>query len=436
MKQFIPIFSVMVSGIILIYLFTAASITAPSDEVFIIPDSVRKILEKSCIECHNSRSKNKRALKKLDFDELNNIKTYQIIGKMVNVAEVVVNNDMPPRRFIKKYPGKALTYKDRQIIVNWVNELTAQPRQALVTLDSQLEDLVIRSANFLYENQKSNLAVLEFFNQEGNFTKLGRYISDELTTRLFYTEGLKVKERHAINNLLLQNQMVPTDTITGESAKKLGEILDVDAIIYGTIADLPSSVRLSSRLISSDSGQVISEISVDIPKDEKVGFLLSEIIEKPFDLHTPKKSTKPKSVEPAPLPFVEKGGFIFELVDASVVDSTLLCRFKVTNPGDNHKDFRMRAWFKEAGNTVAIDDSGKEYYISAAKFDGKLVKEMFNVHKTIKTIYAGTTLNLEISFKDENSSPKNATKISSLKIISEIEPWFTVEFRNIPLKKK
>lgn len=435
MKQIILLLSFFAFGFTLISLFTAASISTPVDNAVVIPDSIQQIFEKSCIECHNSNSKNKRSRKKLEFDRLMNFKTYQIVGKMVDVAEVIVRNDMPPRRFVKKHPEKALTYKDRQLLVKWVNELTEQPKRAQVTFDSQLDELNSQIAKSLTLHNKSTIAVLDFSDTLGNITNLGRYISAELSTRLYFVGEKKVFNRQHINEIVKNSKLSFTGPIDDTIAMKIGKLLGVDAIAYGFLDNEGSVINVNTRLLSADSGKVLTVASVDIPKEEKVTALFSQTVTTISEVFAKSKRPKPvpaKSLEP---PVVEKGGLVFELLNAHLEDSAVVCVLKITNPGENHKEFQMRAWFKEDGNTVVYDDLGNAYYISAAKFDNKMVTEMFNVHKTSKTIYAGTSLNLEIHFKDAEYSPKKAKKIKVLKIISEIEPWYTVEFLNVPLNK-
>ncbi len=86
-----------------------------------IPDNVQAILDNSCYGCHNSDSKNLKGKKKLDFDKLNDLKTYKAIGKLTDVAESVTENDMPPKKFLKKHPERALTDEQKEVLTSWAN---------------------------------------------------------------------------------------------------------------------------------------------------------------------------------------------------------------------------------------------------------------------------------------------------------------------------
>ncbi len=86
-----------------------------------IPDNVQAILDNSCYGCHNSDSKNLKGKKKLDFDKLNDLKTYKAIGKLTDVAETVAENEMPPKKFLNKYPERALTDEQKEVLTSWAN---------------------------------------------------------------------------------------------------------------------------------------------------------------------------------------------------------------------------------------------------------------------------------------------------------------------------
>ncbi len=87
-----------------------------------IPDDVQAIIDNSCYGCHSSESKNMKGKNKLNFDKLNDIKTYKAIGKLTDIAETVIENDMPPKKFLKKYPERALTDEQKELLANWAGE--------------------------------------------------------------------------------------------------------------------------------------------------------------------------------------------------------------------------------------------------------------------------------------------------------------------------
>lgn len=88
-------------------------------EGFTIPDDVNQIFEKSCYGCHNMESSNEKGKKKLMIDELSNLSKAKLVGKLGDIGEVVAKNDMPPKKFLEKYPDKALTDDEAKRLKEW-----------------------------------------------------------------------------------------------------------------------------------------------------------------------------------------------------------------------------------------------------------------------------------------------------------------------------
>ena len=86
---------------------------------FSIPEDVQAVIDNSCYGCHNSDSKNIKGKGKLKFDELGELKTYKLVGKLGNIADVIKEDDMPPKKFLKNYPDKELTQEQKDLVINW-----------------------------------------------------------------------------------------------------------------------------------------------------------------------------------------------------------------------------------------------------------------------------------------------------------------------------
>ncbi len=91
----------------------------PPEETISIPEDVQGILDKSCFGCHNVESGNDKGKKKLMLDELTSLSKVKLIGKMGDIAEAVEENEMPPEKFLSKYPDKALTDDEAKRLKEW-----------------------------------------------------------------------------------------------------------------------------------------------------------------------------------------------------------------------------------------------------------------------------------------------------------------------------
>lgn len=86
------------------------------------PDSVGKILETSCFDCHSDASSNEKARTKINFTKWNNLKDAQKVGKTQDISDVVQKGDMPPAKYTAKFPERALGQEQKDLIIKWAAE--------------------------------------------------------------------------------------------------------------------------------------------------------------------------------------------------------------------------------------------------------------------------------------------------------------------------
>jgi len=91
-------------------------------EGFAIPEDVNQIFEKSCFGCHNVEASSDKAKKKLLIDQLADLSKAKLVAKLGNIGEVVEENEMPPEKFLAKYPDNALTEDETKRLKEWAQE--------------------------------------------------------------------------------------------------------------------------------------------------------------------------------------------------------------------------------------------------------------------------------------------------------------------------
>ena len=115
----------LLSGFVLITAFISTDQYLPQDDTasaFVIPEEVNEILQNKCFDCHNIEAEGEKAKEKLLLDELADLKKSKQISKLDAIAEVCENKDMPPEKFIAKYPEQALTDDEAKLILDWANK--------------------------------------------------------------------------------------------------------------------------------------------------------------------------------------------------------------------------------------------------------------------------------------------------------------------------
>jgi len=90
-------------------------------ESIVIPDDVWAVFDNKCYGCHNSESKNSKSKGKLNFDKFKDDRysKSKIISKLGKIAKDVHKNEMPPKKFLAKYPDKTLTAEESKLIIDW-----------------------------------------------------------------------------------------------------------------------------------------------------------------------------------------------------------------------------------------------------------------------------------------------------------------------------
>jgi hypothetical protein len=83
-------------------------------------EDVQTIIDNSCFGCHHTDSKNDKGKKKLNFDSFGgDYSSIKSASKLKEIAEVVSEEEMPPKKFLEHYPEKALTDDQKSILSQW-----------------------------------------------------------------------------------------------------------------------------------------------------------------------------------------------------------------------------------------------------------------------------------------------------------------------------
>ncbi|MEI7637764.1 MAG: FlgO family outer membrane protein [Syntrophus sp. (in: bacteria)] len=157
------------------------------------------------------------------------------------------------------------------------NQNTLQEQRASSSeLDKQIDILAKQIISSLDAQKTRKIAVIEFTSLEGNVSGLGKYLAEELTTRLFRTGRFLIIERQLMKKMMEEQKLNATGLIDAKTASKFGQILGVDALTTGTIADLNTSVKINARLIAVETGSVFAVASVKVPMNKEVEILLGK----------------------------------------------------------------------------------------------------------------------------------------------------------------
>ena len=124
--------------------------------------------------------------------------------------------------------------------------------------------------------QKKTVGVVDFTDLQGNVTELGRFLAEELSVAITgAAEGFEVVDRTHLKSILQEHKLALTGLIDPSTARKLGEITGIQALITGTITPFGDSVRLSVKVLDVATAKIIVATSGEIPKTKAIEELLT-----------------------------------------------------------------------------------------------------------------------------------------------------------------
>ncbi|GEM_PF-870328 len=122
---------------------------------------------------------------------------------------------------------------------------------------------------------RKTVAVIDFTDLQGNVTELGRFLAEELSVDLVNdAKGFEVIDRTHLKSILQEHKLATTGLIDPKTARKLGQIAGVDALVTGTITPLGDSVRLSAKVLDTTTARMFAASTVEIPRTKAIEDLL------------------------------------------------------------------------------------------------------------------------------------------------------------------
>ncbi len=267
------------------------------------------------------------------------------------------------------------------------------PLSAQVRLAAGLDTLASKISVTIAGQGKRKIAVLPFRDLNGHPSVFGTYISEELVTRLVNAGNLDVVERGLLDQVLGQLKLDQSGVIDPGTARQVGKVAGVEAIVTGTMTDLDSSVAINCRLIAVETGQLLAAANTRILKDDDVRGILA--------VHGSDASAEPSGVksERVGRTIYFGGDWLtvrFESIEM-VENSFLRLTFSVQNSFDSDVDLRLN---NPAQNTYVVDNSGNSYNFMS----GEGLQQNFTRH-----IRAGENAQFSLLFKIPAATVRSVT---------------------------
>ena len=119
MKNYFSLFFILITALIISSFTKSVNNRQIQSTSYEVPEDINAIFDKSCIMCHNKDAKNEKSKGKLMLDGMAELTKSQQISKLSKISKAVKKGEMPPEKFIAKYPEKALSDDDKKALVSW-----------------------------------------------------------------------------------------------------------------------------------------------------------------------------------------------------------------------------------------------------------------------------------------------------------------------------
>ena len=141
--------------------------------------------------------------------------------------------------------------------------------------DTQLEKLAENIAAKLDSKGKTKIAVWGFVTESGERTALGNYLTEDFSVYLTnFGNNFEIIDRNHLDMLLKEHQLNSEGYIDEQTAKQLGKIIAVDAIITGTFTVLNTNVKVRAKVLDTETALQFAASMANLPLDENISSYL------------------------------------------------------------------------------------------------------------------------------------------------------------------
>jgi curli biogenesis system outer membrane secretion channel CsgG len=223
-------------------------------------------------------------------------------------------------------------------------------------------------ADSIARSQKKTIAVVDFTDLQGNVTELGRFLAEEFSVALAGTDkGFEVVDRTHLKAILAEHKLASTGVIDPATARKLGQIVGVEALVTGTITPFGDSVRLAVKGLDTLTAKVILAAATDIPKTKAVEELLAKGIQagpQPAATPTPAQPATQSVAPAAPTSTgaVGRGQFknlLIEVLECKRKGEDVTCALRLTSTEQGGRATLLSSYFYDGSR--AIDPDGNQH---------------------------------------------------------------------------
>ena len=296
--------------------------------------------------------------------------------------------------------------------------------------EKEIEQLSSQMAEKIAGKGKKTVAVVDFTDLEGNVTQLDQFIAEEFSVALAgASKGFRVINRTRLKSIIKENKLAATGLIDPATASKLGKIAGVDALVIGTLTPFGDNVRLTVKVLDSETADIIDSAKSNFAKTKAIDELLGKEIPSESAANASTGGIKQASDKKAVMSQTVKD-ILFEVQECRVSGNALTCHITSTNK-KNDRNIRIYTYRFNRVSSRMFDNLSNEQNVSSIEFANKKSNNEYVEHMLV----SGVKTRLDFIFEGIDNK---ANKLALLEIIcNEIEnnDVFKVQFRDIPISR-
>jgi TolB-like protein len=137
---------------------------------------------------------------------------------------------------------------------------------AQIDFDTKLKSLTDTIAKKINLKGKKKVAVWDISDANGDITNLGKYLSEEISVNLTNAaQTYNMMDRNHLKTILKEHELNSEGFIDENTAKELGKWAAVDAIVTGTVTIFNKEIRLTLKVLDTETALIIAATKGDLP---------------------------------------------------------------------------------------------------------------------------------------------------------------------------
>lgn len=276
-------------------------------------------------------------------------------------------------------------------IRNLIEQQTLEPLD--INLEQKIDDLSLQITQGMIDHKKNKIVVMELPDLSGKITNFSKYLYEELITHLMTNKNFDVIEKNLYENTFAEYEdSSPAIQVTADLSKEIGKILGADAIAFGTISDLGTSVNVNIRIITPETAIPFAVATAKITSDTTVRSLLGITSERHIDNKQPSEDVGEPLQTPADVSY-ESRDKVITLDDKS--ESLKKQHITKTKTRVHRIKKSRRVFFTEDFSTYTVGETLSEWG------KGIVVTESLGKKGLTAKISGENTITQQVNFPDD-----------------------------------